>query len=51
MLQSQKCDCGEYQGKHLLCPHVMTNGKSVNFDPMNYVSMLFTLEHILHVRL
>jgi len=23
--------------------------KSVNVDPMNYVSLLFTLQHILHV--
>ncbi|KAH1247017.1 hypothetical protein GmHk_06G017001 [Glycine max] len=49
MLQSQKCDCGEYQAKHLPCSHVMPACKSVNFDPMNYVSMLFTLQRILHV--
>jgi len=49
MLQSQKCDCGEYQAKHLLCSHVMTACKSVNVDPMNYASKLFTLQHILHV--
>ncbi|KAL5150196.1 hypothetical protein HKD37_13G036878 [Glycine soja] len=24
MLQSQKCDCGEYQAKHLPCSHIMT---------------------------
>jgi len=48
-LQSQKCDCGEYQAKHLPCSHVMTVCKSVNLDPMNYLSMLFTLQHILHV--
>jgi len=47
MLQSQKCDCGEYQAKHLPCSHVVC--KSVNVDPMNYVPMLFTLQHILHV--
>ena len=49
MLQSQKCDCGEYQAKHLPCSHVMTAYKFVNIDPMNYVLMLFTLQHILHV--
>ena len=49
MLQSQECDCGEYQVKHLACSHVMTTCKSINLDPMNYVSMLFTLQHILHV--
>ncbi|KAL5180887.1 hypothetical protein HKD37_01G001937 [Glycine soja] len=49
MLQSQKCDCGEYQAKHLSCSHVMTVCKSVNVDPMTYVSMLFTLQHILHI--
>ena len=37
MLQSQKCDCGEYQVKHLPSSHVMTACKSVNVDPMNYV--------------
>jgi len=25
MLQSQNCDCGEYQAKNLSCSHVMTN--------------------------
>ncbi|KAH1250187.1 hypothetical protein GmHk_05G013403 [Glycine max] len=49
MLQSQKCDCGEYQAKHLPCSHVMATCKSVNVDPMTYVSMLFTLQHILHI--
>ena len=49
MLQFQKCDCGEYQGKHLPCSHVMAAYKSVNLNPMNYVPMLFTLQHILHV--
>ena len=49
MLQSQKCDCGEYQTKHLSCSHVMDAYKFVNLDPMNYVSMLFTLQHILYV--
>jgi len=49
MLQSQKCDCGEYQAKHLSCSHVMVVCKSVNVDPMNYVMSLFTLQHILHV--
>ena len=49
MLQSQKCDCGEYQAKHLSCSHVMVICKSVNLDLMNYVSMLFILQHILHV--
>ncbi|KAH1210201.1 hypothetical protein GmHk_15G044568 [Glycine max] len=49
MLQSQKCDCGEYQAKHLPCSHVMAACKSVNVDPMNYVPMLFTLQHISHV--
>ncbi|XP_028201792.1 uncharacterized protein LOC114385968 [Glycine soja] len=49
MLQSQKCDCGEYQAKHLLCSHVMAAYKSVNVDPMTHVPMLFTLQHILHI--
>ncbi|KAH1249812.1 hypothetical protein HKD37_05G012916 [Glycine soja] len=49
MLQSQKCDCGEYQAKHLPCSHVMVACKSINFDHMNYVPILFTLQHILHV--
>jgi len=49
MLQSQKCDCGEYQAKHLPCSHVMVTCKSVNLDPMNYAPMLFTLQHILHI--
>ncbi|KAH1255150.1 hypothetical protein GmHk_04G011410 [Glycine max] len=49
MLQSQKCDCGEYQTKYLPCSHVMATCKSVNVDPMNYVSSLFTLQHILHI--
>ncbi|KAH1233090.1 hypothetical protein GmHk_09G025609 [Glycine max] len=49
MLQSQKCDCGEYQAKHLSCSHVMATCKSVNVDPMTYVPMLFTLQHILHI--
>jgi len=49
MLQSQKCDCGEYQAKHLPCSHVMADCKSVNVDPMTYVPMLFTLQHILHI--
>ena len=29
MLQSQKCDCGEYQTKHLPCSHVMTVNLSI----------------------
>ncbi|KAL5128520.1 hypothetical protein HKD37_14G040752 [Glycine soja] len=37
MLQSQKCDYGEYQAKHLLYSQVMATCKSVNVDPMNYV--------------
>ena len=49
MLQSQKCDCGEFQAKHLPCSHVMTACKSVNVDPMTYVPMIFTLQHILHI--
>jgi len=49
MLQSQKCDCGEYQAKHLPCSHVMAACKSINVDPMTYVPMLFTLQHILHI--
>ncbi|KAH1226239.1 hypothetical protein GmHk_11G032949 [Glycine max] len=49
MLQSQKCDCGEYQAKHLSCSHVMVACKSVNVDLMTYVPMLFTLQHILHI--
>ena len=49
MLQYQKYDCGEYQAKHLPCSHVMAACKSVNVDLMNYVSMLFTLQYILHV--
>ena len=49
MLQSQKCDCGEYQAKHLSCSHVIAACKSVNLDPMNYVSMLFTLQYTLHI--
>ena len=49
MLQSQKCDYSEYHAKHLPCSNVMAACKSVNLDPMNYVSMLFTLQHILHV--
>ncbi|KAL5190835.1 hypothetical protein HKD37_04G010192 [Glycine soja] len=36
MIQSQKCDCGEYQPKHLPCCHVMASCKSVNVDPMTY---------------
>ncbi|KAH1238920.1 hypothetical protein GmHk_08G023494 [Glycine max] len=49
MLQSQKCDCGEFQAKHLPCSHVMAACKSVNVDPMTYVPMIFTLQHILHI--
>ena len=49
MLQSQTCDCGEYQAKHLPCSHVMAACKSINVDPMNYVPSLFTLDNILHV--
>jgi len=49
MLRSQKCDCGEYQAKHLLCSHVMAACKFVNVDPMTCVSMLFTLQHILYI--
>jgi len=49
MLQSQKCDCGEYQAKHLPCSHVIVVCKSVNVDLMTYVPMLFTLQHILHI--
>jgi len=49
MLQSQKCDCGENQTKHLPCSHVMAACKSVNVDSMNYVLILFTLQHILLV--
>ena len=49
MLQSQKCDYSEYHAKHLPCSNVMAACKSVNLDPMNYVSMLFTLQHILHI--
>ena len=49
MLQFQKCDCGEYQGKHLPCSHVMAACKSVHVDPMNYVVLLFTLHNILHI--
>ena len=49
MLQSQECDCGEYQAKHVPCSHAMTACKSVNVDLMNYVLPLFTLQHILHV--
>ena len=49
MLQSQKCDCGEYHAKHLPCSHIMVACKSINVDPMNYMSPLFTLQHILHV--
>ncbi|KAH1259563.1 hypothetical protein GmHk_03G008993 [Glycine max] len=49
MLQSQKCDCGEFQAKHLPCSHVMAAYKSVNVDPMTYVPMIFTLQHILHI--
>ncbi|KAL5159600.1 hypothetical protein HKD37_15G043894 [Glycine soja] len=49
MLQSQKCDCGEFQAKHLPCFHVMAACKSVNVDPMTYVLMIFTLQHILHI--
>ena len=43
MIQSQKCDCSEYQPKHFLCSHVMTTYKSINVDPMSYVPMWFTL--------
>ncbi|KAH1246925.1 hypothetical protein GmHk_06G016919 [Glycine max] len=39
MIQSQKCDCSEYQPKHFLCSHVMTTYKSINVDPMSYVPM------------
>ncbi|KAH1219257.1 hypothetical protein GmHk_13G039430 [Glycine max] len=42
------CDCDKYQAKHLLCSHVTAAFKSINLDPMNYVLMLFTLQHILH---
>ena len=42
-LQSQKCGCGEYQVTHLPYSHVIGACKSVNFDPMKYVLMLFTL--------
>ena len=49
MLQSQKCDGDEYQAKHLLCSHVMAAYKFVYDDPMNYVTPLFTLQHILYV--
>ena len=49
MLQFQKCDCGEYQAKHLPYSHVMSACKSINVNPMNYVPTLFTLQHILHV--
>ncbi|KAH1262342.1 hypothetical protein GmHk_02G004988 [Glycine max] len=49
MLQSQKCGCGEYQAKYLPCSHIMATCKSVNVNPMNYMSPLFTLQHILHV--
>jgi len=49
MLQSQKCDCGEYHVKYLPCSHVMSACQFVNVDLMNYVPMLFTLQHILYV--
>ena len=49
MLQYQKYDCGEYQAKPLPCSHVMAACRSVNVDLMNYVSMLFILQYILHV--
>jgi len=49
MLQSQKCDCGEYQAKHLQCSQIMVACKFVNVDPMIYVPILFTLQHILHI--
>jgi len=50
MLQSQKCDYGEYHAKHLSCSsHVMATYKFVNVNPMNCVLSLFTLQHILHV--
>ncbi|KAL5194327.1 hypothetical protein HKD37_20G056423 [Glycine soja] len=48
-LQSQNCNCGEYQVKHLPCSHVMAAYKFVNVDPMNYVLSLFTLQNILHI--
>ncbi|KAL5133218.1 hypothetical protein HKD37_03G006581 [Glycine soja] len=35
--------------KHLPCSHVMAVCKSVNVDPMTYVLMIFTLQHILHI--
>ena len=49
MLQSQKCDYSEYHAKHLPCSNVMAACKSGKLDPMNSVSTLFTLQHILHV--
>ena len=40
MLQSQNCDCGEDQAKHLPCSHVMIVCKSVNVDLTKKISRI-----------